>query len=275
MSPFELIERRQLSELAEHQEWLLTKQVLEEDQDREDELNHMLSVFNPIAFSPTGFVATLPDLPSPEQAYKQFCDSVIAQAMQDDGLYAKLRSIIDPKVRANVFFGRVQNKVVQAFNDLQRYLDDGPTESTPHFGVEECATKLEELVEQIRDSYAEDVEDDPRGRDLNATSRAVGALVDILQGVVDRNRDLYQGLTWAMPPNEQAQGGNLFARLIEDHMDEDDLFVLSVLKDMPPELIRNHRDRLEGTLQNLRSQGAPKSYVTQLQNIIQKRRRAL
>ncbi|KAJ9668808.1 hypothetical protein H2201_001054 [Coniosporium apollinis] len=263
ITPYRLIERRELSELAKRRDWLLDEQGLEEGEARTDELNDILSVLEPTGLIHEDFVATLPGSPSLSQAYQQFRDSIIAYAARNDGLYVRLRSIVDPTIRANVFFERMQDRVEQVFDDLQEYVNQGPTGSERPFGVVECADKLEELVKEIQDGYDKRISNDPGDRD--AANRAVRALIDVLEGVVDRNRDLYQGTAW---PIEQIQDRNLFPRLIKSHvMVGDELFVVDMLKNKPPEVLREYHERLRSIAAKLQFFGAPEPYVSTLNSI--------
>ncbi|OCK95415.1 uncharacterized protein K441DRAFT_81526 [Cenococcum geophilum 1.58] len=265
--PSVVIDNIGLDEIAENRGWVLHN----DGQDTEEEMTEMLSVFEPSGNLPSEFKAGTPgnslQYVAHSRIYKEFSNLLTQYAVDNVGMFHRLRDIITPDFQATVFFEKMGNRASQAFKALDEYVTRGPT-IDESCDVITCADRLDELLEEIDEGYVQRVSSGPL-RSKEAANKAASALIVILEGVVERNGDAYANTAWKrVSQNEPEQDRNLYLRLIGAPLEAHGPFVLDVLKNIPHEVIRNHLERLSGIAQMLESYGAPQRYRNMLRIIM-------
>ncbi|KAF2280947.1 uncharacterized protein EI97DRAFT_367104 [Westerdykella ornata] len=275
--PASIIKNATLERVAENLDWEVHDGPVPDDEDIEEEVAAMLSVFEPTEALPVEFRAPGGAfLSERSRKYREFRDLITSlfteQPSKNLGLFNKLQSIIDPDFQTHVFFEKINNRIVHTFKALDEYIAHGSTAPSEAYDVPTCARKLKYLVQAIDDYYEQQ---EQNGFDMGDISRrAAAALVTILKGVVDRNQDAYAGITWDGVPPEDETESNLFVNLIgapvhDGDEDEEGLFVLDVLKKLPIEgILRSHWELLSATRAGLKPQWTPQRFLESFREIV-------
>lgn len=248
--PAELIKKYGFETIAGHLDWPLLEEELPEEEDMVDEIANMLSVFEPTDDLPADFKSDeTRDLSS--RKYQEFKDLIADHAKKNNGLYIQLQGIIDRAFRARVFFAKIDHRIDRAFDAFQEYIAKGPTRTNAaQVDVKNCANRLKGLVQTIAEYYHEQIEEHPDPEDL--ATRAGKALLDILDGVADRDFDAYENITWSSEHPTDPKDRNLFVFLIYARPEDEGLFVLDTLQGLPQDgVIRHHWALIQGILEKL------------------------
>jgi hypothetical protein len=177
------------------------------------------------------------------------------------GFLNRLQALVDTDFQTQVFFDKINNRVVRTFEALDEYIAHGSTatHSEAH-DVPTCARKLQYLVKAIDDYYKQQEENDTESGEC--ALRAAAALIDILDRVVQRNQDAYANITWGGIPPEEPEENNLFVCLIGAPSDGNALFVLDALLNLPQDgIVRNHWESLSEISTRLNPQWTPQPFM--------------
>lgn len=196
--------------------------------------------------------------------------------MFNDQLFHFFELRVSDDARAVNVFLDLQLRAVEALSRLDNYVDNGPGEDGQHYDIPWCAQRLVEIVNEIDTNVRE------RGGGLLSPlslTTAAQVLVQILNLVVDRNKDAYAGITWHRP-RRHAEGRvhrNLYERLIGTTGPEnpsDGPFVLDALRDLAPAAV-SPVEKLEAILFKIGPRGtrAPEAYQIRLRELINQLRR--
>ncbi|KAF1996081.1 hypothetical protein P154DRAFT_324556 [Amniculicola lignicola CBS 123094] len=263
--PSDMVDKITLYGVAEGLDWILHEDPLPEDDEIEDEITDMLSVFEPSAALPSEFKSPgSPYLSEQSRKFREFKDLFIQYATEDLGLLGRLRAVITPDFQTQVFFDKINDRIVRAFRALDQYIEHGPTSTSMEaYDVTTCAAKLKTLVTAIDEYYQQQLDN---GSDTkNVTIRTAAALISVLNGVVSRDFDIYQNITWGgIDPMDPAQN-NLFACLIGSPFNDDDgkFFVIDELTSLPhDDVLRNHWEVLFSIVEKLEQQWTPPPFLT-------------
>lgn len=271
LKPAEIIKRLSLETVADNLDWVVYDGPIPEDEDIEEEVAEMLSVFEPSGALPGEFKRhETGALSERSSKYKEFKDLITElftlHANKNLGLFDRLQNIVDAEFQAYVFFEKINDRIFRVFRALEEYIAYGPTAaSSEAYDVNTCAGKLRALVKAINDYCHQQHES---GHDMKETAtRAAAALIKILDGVTSRNRDVYANITWAGIPPEDPKENNLFVCLIGAPTDEG-LFVLDVLQSLPQDdLLRNHWETLHNINERLKPQWTPEPFLEAFRGI--------
>lgn len=266
MKPGDMIDKMTLGRVADGLGWVLHDGPIPDDEDIEDEIAEILSVFEPSEAIPAEFKSPeSPFLSERSRKYREFKDlftELFTQyATKNLGLFDRLQTVIDPDFQAQVFFEKIHDRIIRAFKALDAYITHGSTAAPSEaYDVVTCAGKLRALVKAIDDYFHQQEEG---GHDTKTVAvQAAAALISILDGVVSRNYDAYANITWNFVPPEEPRENNLFVCLIAEPADDDGLFVLETLRALPQEdILRNHWELLYNISERLSPQWTPKPYV--------------
>ncbi|KAF2185047.1 hypothetical protein K469DRAFT_169452 [Zopfia rhizophila CBS 207.26] len=275
IQPAHMIDRMTLERVVEGLDWVLHDSTESDDEDAEEDLAELLSVFEPSGALPTEF-KSLPDSPTLSERsrkYKEFSDVVSKYATENLGLLNRLHAIIDPAFQAHTFFDKINDRIARTFKALDEYIEHGPTDTQAEsYDVVTCAAKLKDLEKMIEEYYKQEIEENPGSKDI--AIRASASLISILDGVSKRNYDAYANITWAgIPPMDPAQN-NLFTRLIEAPVGNGGLFVLDALIAFPKDdVLRNHWEILSKIDENLSQSDTPPRFMSTFRAITSESRK--
>jgi hypothetical protein len=264
--PLDIINNVTLEKVAGSLDWELHEGPIPEDEDIEDEIAEMLSVFEPSEALPSEFKNPQGLILSERsRKYREFVESVTEifteHASKNLGLLSRLQATIDSDFQAHVFFEKISNRVVRTFQALDEYIAHGSTaaHSEAH-DVPTCARKLKSLVKAIDDYYQQQTLNGLGSNELDL--RAAAVLISTLDGVVRRNQDAYANITWDAVPPDDAEENNLFVCLIGAPVEGENLFVLDTLRRLPSEgMLRNHWESLSEMKAGLNARWTPKAFL--------------
>lgn len=198
-------------------------------------------------------------------------DATLARLlMVNDEMLNGMKSVVYSEIRASVYFSNAMTKADTACKLLEQYSQNGPIDGE-HYTVIWCATELSNIVGAIRQNLLDRSPLPPASREA-----AAKALVDILDMVVHRNHEAYQGASWPRhkPHGEPQVDRNLYLRLIglpskaKPAMPAN--FVLDTLQDLPE--ARAYIEKLEDIWYELGTIGwtpTPTQYRSKLAGILQ------
>ncbi|KAF2196279.1 hypothetical protein GQ43DRAFT_383685 [Delitschia confertaspora ATCC 74209] len=275
VQPVTMLDRMSIEKVSEGLEWVFHDGPDIDPEDVEEEMNNLLSVFEPSGALPFEFenISQSPTLTQRSRKYKEVSDVIIKYAAEDPGLFLTLQSIIGPTFQAHTFIDKINDRIARTFRALDEYIQHGPTD-TPieSCDVVTCAAKLRELVHITAEKYQQQMEEDPGSKGVAV--RAAACLISILDGVTNRNYDAYANITWGgIAPTDPTQN-NLFACLIAPSNASGELFVLDALRGFPQDdVLRNHWEILNNIGDKLVENEAPPKYLASFQNIITSERR--
>jgi hypothetical protein len=230
----------------------------------------MLSVFEPQDALPGEFKTPESPLTSERsRKYQEFARLFSDYAIRDPGLFLQVRDVIDPGFQRRVFFEKIDARIVSTFHALDEYIAHGPMNASPdalRFDVPNCAKQLRTLVDAIDDFCRQQDQDssDTRG----VAVRAAGALIAILDRVVDRNVNSYANITWGLEAPSDPIESNLFVALVGSFTG-DSLFVLDTLRSLPQEdVLRNHWESLQSIERKLADSDTPADFENAFHRIV-------
>lgn len=265
-NPLDIINNVTLETVAGSLDWELHEGPIPEDEDIEDEVAEMLSVFEPSEALPSEFKSPQSLILSERsRKYREFMELVTElfteHASKNLGLLSRLQATIDPNFQAHVFFEKIGNRVARTFQALDEYIAHGSTAAySEAHDVPTCARKLKVLVKAIDDYYQQQRQNGLGSNELDL--RAAAVLISTLDGVVRRNQDAYANITWDAVPPDEAGESNLFVCLIGSPAEGDGLFVLDTLRMLPSEgMLRNHWESLSEMKEGLNPQWTPKAFL--------------
>ncbi|KAK8244308.1 hypothetical protein HDK90DRAFT_547002 [Phyllosticta capitalensis] len=266
-----------IDKLAVSLSWPVVKPEQEREKWKTNEnLNDLMSVFEPHQTSPRDFVD--PDhfgkVPKESAIFKNFSSLVVQEAMRNPRFKSRMEKIIDVDgFCGQVFLQKMEAKRKDIWDRFANYKKNGPRANEDSFGVVECAECLRELADEIHEGYQKRIfnKSDALGRQV------AEILMSLLEDVVSKNEDAYRRLSWNRPraDNEIIQDRNLYIRLIKqpvdedgDELDDDEQFVLDELSMIKVDHLRPYKSRLEVIAAQIKSHGAPGTYVKRLEDIV-------
>ncbi|KAF4636101.1 hypothetical protein G7Y89_g1992 [Cudoniella acicularis] len=186
----------------------------------------------------------------------------------DDDVFRRMNSSVPSNERALGYFRKIIIKAENTCALLDNYLMVGP--AAGQHDLIWCAQTLSNIVDSIHRNITE-------RQPLSPLSRAAAAkaLVTILGMVVERNKEVYNDLSWQRrrPHGEPAIDRNLYLRLIGSLSNANPpinpTFALEALQDLPE--AKRYVEDLEEILAKLESIGwgpAPLAYRNKLTDII-------
>ncbi|CAG8960004.1 hypothetical protein HYFRA_00013192 [Hymenoscyphus fraxineus] len=195
--------------------------------------------------------------------------SLARMLVHNDRIFHQFKSFVPPNVRAEEYFLKMVYKAKFTCEQLDHYAAHGPGSTGQIHDVIWCGKQLVEIIDSIHKNIGK--------RELSAQSREVGAkaLIDILQFVIQKNKDVYsEPMSWARrrPHGERNIDRNLYMRLIGTASPDNPAkgtFVLNALQALPEAL--RFVDELEGILVLLTVQPGyrpPPLYTNKLRDII-------
>ncbi|KAL9118498.1 MAG: hypothetical protein Q9187_004956, partial [Circinaria calcarea] len=185
-------------------------------------LQEMLSVFDPDKLPENYGADFIGNLPPSFESSEDTVDpgnlpaTIFALARHDPVFRQQLRGALNKDFCAVQVFRKLQRKAQGIFRRFDRYAESGPTYDERF--VERCAGNLHWIVEKVVE-YMHD------RAPLNASTKAeaAGVLVDILDNVCNRNRDIYIDMPWQtrhVPDDDDDR--NLYICLIRDNLDDNE-----------------------------------------------------
>jgi hypothetical protein len=276
-TPVDVLNNKGLKSVAEDLKCVLQKEELPGNEyELKDEIINMLSVFEPQEALPGEFRTPESPLTSERsRKYQEFARLFSDYAIRDPGLFLQVRDVIDPGFQRRVFFEKVDTRIARTFHALDEYIAYGPMDASPdalRYDVPNCAMQLRALVDAIDDFCRQQDQDSPDTRSV--VVRAAGALIRILDRVVDRNVNSYANITWGLEAPSDPTENNLFVALIGPFTDSDSLFVLDTLRSLPQEdVLRNHWEALQSIEQKLADSDTPAHFENAFHRIVHESRK--
>ena len=248
-----------IGQLAASGGWPLVPEAAEPGDDfarrRDEELSDMLTPFVPPPQDETSY----------RGAYDALDQAVREVAESDRGIFERLRTTLAPDLCAQVRFDKDNSsKVEGALNSLDLYSRTGlAADTSSEAPVSSCAATLEEAAEDIRASFRSN----PEAPFIRISLRI---LLQIIQGVVTRNTDIYVGKPWAS--QVQAPTGqrdrNLYVRLVRASSPTSQLFMIDLLRQFPTEALQDRRDKVLQIMDQVKRNGGPDRYHVALRDLI-------
>lgn len=219
---------------------------------RKSALSDMLSVFDPKAL-PREYLHDLPEVSTEMPIDQLFVPgdlsaTIYGLAMLDESVYYSLETVIHRDLCTRYYLIKQRRRVRQALRDLDRYAANGPTSNIEAQGmdVEECGRTLRRIGCEIWQDHESRLSKGLLQPETKTMAPEV--LVEMLEGVVARNRDIY--------------GENLYVYLISEppttaHEENGD-FVIDYLRNFPLQdwMHQTMNERLDRIAQFVR-QNAP------------------
>jgi hypothetical protein len=289
--PSKLIDNMGIETVSHALDWPLQYGQSPNPKDIEDDIAEMLSVFEPSDALPAQSKDPAACPSERSRKFREFRDLFTQYATADLGMFLRMKAVITPDFQAQVFFEKIKDRTARVFEALDMYMAQGPTADarTERYDIPTCAGKLKGLVKAINDYYHQqiehrdsesesDSESDSEDEDAGTKDiaiRAATALISILDGVAERNKDAYANVTWgAIPPSNPSEA-NLFVNLIGAPRGHDGLFVLDTLEALPhDDVLRNHWESLQNLYDKLTHAMAPPVYMKAFHAFTHGRKRA-
>lgn len=276
MHPADIVGKFSLERIAENLDWVYQEEPLPDEDEMEDEIANMLSVFEPMQALPSEFKdEKATDLTDQSIKYRELKDLLSQHAARHPALFMRLQEIIPPEFQVKVFFDKINLRIDKAFQALEEYVARGPTNALSEaLDVQKCAERVRGLVKAVAEYIDEQAENDT---DHNVAILAAAALVKILDEVTKRDHDAYADISWGEMPPTSAEENNLSVCLIGGSGENDGLFVVDTLLELSQEdVLRNHYEVLSDIEGRLRStEWTPPAYIDAMRRLIhEKRKRA-
>ena len=214
-------------------------------------LREMLSVFDQEAL-PEEYLQNLPDVPTDLPIDQLFVPwnlgaTIYRLAVRDESIYASLERVLHRDICARYYLTKQRGKARQAMRNLDQRAQTEPSNNptVQDMDVGECGRTLRRIVWEICQYREASISKGPLKAETTALFSEV--LVEILEGVCERNRDIGTE--------------NLYARLIGDPPrpaapEEEGAFVIDHLRNFPSEEWRHLTERLDEIAEDVR-QNAP------------------
>jgi hypothetical protein len=276
MHPAEIVGKFSLERIASNLDWIYQEEALPDEDEMEDEIANMLSIFEPTQALPSEFKnEEASDLSEQSRKYRELRDLLSQHAAKNPALFIQLQEIVPPMFQVQVFFEKINHRIDRAFSALEEYIARGPTNALSEaLDVQRCAERVRGLVKSVAEYYDEQVEHEPVHSVVVLTA---AALVKILDEVTKRDYDAYAHVSWGVMPPTSAEESNLSVCLIGTIIEGRGLFVLNTLLELPQEdVLRNHYEVLSDIEGRLRgTEWTPPAYMDALRRLIyDKRKRA-
>jgi hypothetical protein len=257
---------RSLRDFADHLNWVVEDEDLPDTDELIDEVANMMSCFEPTGLLPAEFKSEdTRELSEQSRLYREIRTIIVEHALRYPAFFMQLQEKCPPEFQVKVFFEKINKRIDGAFNALDEYIENGPTnQRSESLDVVSCAARIKGLVGKIEE-YRDDSlmsEAGERREDTEIERLAAVAYVRILEEVTGRNYDAY------------ADNTNLFVCLIGPASEEQGFFVVDHLKDMAPQIIRHHGVDLGDIENRLRSTPlTPPAYLDAFRTLIQDSRK--
>ncbi|KAL8971575.1 MAG: hypothetical protein Q9183_000990 [Haloplaca sp. 2 TL-2023] len=243
-----------------------TENVAEVANSQLQQIHDMLSVFDRTAL-PEEYGEDFEPVPTLERPQSLFVANNLAAtvyrlAIQDNGVFRRLREVITPDVCAYAHFTKLRERSRQAFTRLDQYIQNGPSgdADSDEQDIPTCARALRLLVAHI--CQAHDLRTSSGPLSPNLVTKVAEILVEILQEVCNRNEDVYHRIGWERetPDDEPDRHRNLYAYLIDDPPPSrgstptwmKETFIIDRLRRMPANEWRHLLERLTNILDQMR-----------------------
>lgn len=264
--PAEILDNATLEKVANNLDWVIHEGPVPDDEDIEDEIAEMLSVFEPSEALPSEFKSSEElGLSERSRKFREFKDAFTEffteYSTKNLGLLNRLQAIIDPEFQDQVFFEKINARVKRAFHALDEYIAHGPTAAASEaHNVPICARQLKAVVKAIHD-YCQKQQENGLGT-ASLALRASSALIRILVEVVGRNYNAYANITWDIIPPKDPEENNLFVSLVGAPAEDDGLFILDTLRQFPSDLVlRNHWEALSDINSQMHPGSTPPAFL--------------
>ncbi|KAF2265614.1 hypothetical protein CC78DRAFT_182131 [Lojkania enalia] len=271
IQPAHMVNQMTLPRVADGLDWVLQDGVEYDDDEIEDQIAEMLSVFEPSDALPSEFKSSrdFSFLSERARKYAELKELLTQYATEDLGLLVQLQAVIDPAFQVHVFFDKINNRIASAFNALDDYIANGPTDTLTRksYDVAKCAESLKAIVQAVHEYYQQQFGND--SDTSNLAIRAASALISILDGVTNRDFDAYANTTWGGIPPADPTENNLFVCLIGAPPVGNGLFVLDALLDLPhDDVLRNHWELLTRIGSRLEMQRTPAAFLSAFNSVV-------
>ena len=194
--------------------------------------------------------------------------SLFRLARFDKGFRRLLRNYLTRNICARNLLTKLYSRAKEVFELLDDYAMSGP--ETSHQLVARCADRIRQVVDQIG-RYM----DERAPLNITTKARAAEILVNLLIQVCNRNKDIYEDMTWrkTAPDPHDIDDRNLYVNLIGDpHIYAETLegrfFILDVLSTFAPDERIHLSDRLEVVSEKLKLYCAPHPFILRLDSIL-------
>ena len=248
-----------IDRLSASGDWPLVPEAAEPGEDfsqrRDAELSDMLAPFAPLSQDETAY----------STAYDALDDAVREIVEFDRGIFERFRKALDSDLCAQARFEKNNRiRIEGAFATLDLYSRIGPpSDGPPGTPVSGCANALEQTVEAIR----ADLRSHPGTPFIRI---ALSLLLQIIQGIVTRNTDIYVSKPWAsqvQAPTDQRER-NLYLHLVRTPPPSSQLFMIDLLREFPGEALQNHRDTVFQIMDQIKRNGGPDRYYAALRDLV-------
>ncbi len=278
---FERITRYGLEKRAEQLEWPFIRRSETEttgssddgSMSRKDQVRDILSIFDdegalPENYRPEMYAEVPEQLDDPKDIYvRQDLEATIFRlSVFDDIFFQRLRKVLGPDLCASVYFQKIRIEARRKFSELDAFTETGPSIDTEYEpNVIWCANALRAIVARIQSSLHARAQ---LGR--SARTDALKALIDILQEVCNRNRNVYEDIDWEReaPHDEKETDQNLYQSLIGSPPSQyRGHFVIDVIWGLL-DVARAFRPKFEELVQTIDMNGAPAECIAQWERLL-------
>ncbi|KAN0076652.1 hypothetical protein V8E54_006794 [Elaphomyces granulatus] len=282
LPPIDKLLGENLMAVAEKLDWQYVPNVVSPrsspDRDglsREDKVRDIMSAFNECTF-PEEFRLDLAETTgeprTPEQCVVQgdFEATMFRLSVHDDNVYTSLRKAMPTGACAAIYFDKVQKRLRKIFAAFDLYRETGQLSADGTWmEVRHVVQLLRQLVERIRVNISLRIPYGLKGAAPYGLKGAAGALVALLQEICSRNIDAFEGNRWGRVSQhgEDEDDRNLYDQLIGQPKFQG-YFVLDVLEELPPNLLRHYVSNLNEILSKIEINRASEPYIRKLKGLI-------
>ncbi|KAI9717303.1 MAG: hypothetical protein M1812_004830 [Candelaria pacifica] len=278
---FERITKYGLERRAEQLEWPFIRRSETDttgssddgSMSRKDQARDILSIFDdegalPETYRPEMFADIPEELNEQKDIYvRQDLEATIFRlSVFDDIFFQRLRKVLGPDLCASVYFQKIRIEARRKLSELDVFTETGQSDETEfEQNVVWCANALRTVVARIQDSLHARAQ---LGR--LARTDAVKALIDILQEVCNRNKNVYDEIDWEreVPQAEEETEQNLYLALIGNPPPEmRGHFVIDVLWGLL-DVARAFRPKIEELVHTIETNGAPAECIAQWERLL-------
>ena len=192
--------------------------------------------------------------------------TIFGLARRDPILRDRLRNAIDEKTCGDDFLIKLGDKSTSILERYDMYARDGPRFDDRF--VDRSGVALRQIIDKVS-AYRES---DRAPTSSNFNAKAAELVLNILEEVCMRNKDIYEDSTWQTTEDdpEADRDCNIFANLIGSPPVgfRDTHFVLDFLADeLPPDAWRHLLGRLDSLVEKLREHEVPAPYLQKLTDL--------